>query len=61
MAAPGLKLRKNEDGGYSIVGSPGGVEVVFATVNPSQLHEAALAQGKQVEKDDDGDDGEGEG
>lgn len=61
MAAPTVKIRKDDDGGYSLVASPGGVEVVFATVNPSQLAEAAFAQGKAAPDNGGDDDGDGEG
>lgn len=61
MAAPTVKIRKDEDGGYSLVAAPGGVEVVFATVNPSQLAEAAFAQGKGVADDGGDDDDNGKG
>lgn len=46
MAAPKLDIRQDDDGGLSLVTEVGGVTVVFATVNASQLHEAAAAQGK---------------
>lgn len=46
MAAPKLDVRKDDDGGYSLVSEVEGIEVVFATVNPSALSEAAAAQGK---------------
>lgn len=62
MAAPALKIRKDDDGGASIVGKVDGVEVVFATVNPSQLAELRFAQGNPAADDGEGDgNGEGEG
>lgn len=55
MAAAAIKIRKDDDGGASLVGKVDGVEVVFATVNPSQLSELRFAQGNPSA--DDGDDG----
>ena len=58
MAAPEVKVVTDADGGRSLVSTVGGVEVVWATVNPSQLAEARVAQGvAEPEPDADGDDG----
>lgn len=46
MAAPKLDIVKDEDGGYSLVSEVEGITVTFGRVNPSQLSEAAAAQGK---------------
>ena len=61
MAAPTVKVRKDDDGGRSLVASVDGVEVVFATVNPSQLAEARVAQGVAPPEPDAGSDDGGEG
>ena len=61
MAAPTLKIRKDEDGGASVVGKVDGVDVVFATVNPSQIAELRFAQGNPQADDGDNGDAEGEG
>lgn len=61
MAGPTLKVNRDDDGGVSLVTEVDGIVVAFATVNPSQLHEAALAQGKPAPKlpsDDDNGNGE---
>jgi hypothetical protein len=47
--AAAVKVVADADGGASLVGTVGGVELVFATVNASQVNEARLAQGKPAE------------
>lgn len=49
MAAPTVKIQRDDDGGASLVADVDGVAVVFSTVNPSALAELAKAQGKSIE------------
>lgn len=60
-AKTSVNVTQNADGGYSLYSVIGGVTVVWATVNPSQLSEAAAAQGKNQPDLPTGDDDEAEG
>ena len=61
MPAPTVKIQKDEDGGYSLVGTVQGVTLKFATVNPSYAAEEAAKQGKTWKHEATDDDGENEG
>lgn len=61
MPAPKLSVAQDADGGASLVGVVGGVEVVFARVNPSEVAAAAAAQGVEWTPPTVSDDTESEG